>query len=209
MQGCGAFLFHGGVVSNLGKTHIKDIVGKRIGKLVVVSYFGKDFKYHRWNVKCDCGNLYNTRGINLNRKRNPTSSCGCCSAKAGSENIIKHRLRNKNNKEFNRNKTPVFCGYRSSAKRRGLAFSLEETEMETLFSSNCFYCESPPSNKRHTYKDFEPFIYNGIDRIDNSKGYSTENTVSCCFLCNQAKSSLSLDCFLKHIKKVISNMGKK
>lgn len=33
--------------------------------------------------------------------------------------------------------------------------------------------------------------YNGIDRTDNDKGYTTDNCVSCCGKCNSLKGTLS------------------
>ena len=40
-----------------------------------------------------------------------------------------------------------------------------------------------------------PITYNGIDRIDSTKGYFNDNVVSCCKVCNRAKSNLSLEDF--------------
>jgi hypothetical protein len=47
-----------------------------------------------------------------------------------------------------------------------------------------------------------PITYNGIDRVDSTKGYFNENVVSCCKVCNRAKSNLSLDEFKEWISKV-------
>jgi hypothetical protein len=33
--------------------------------------------------------------------------------------------------------------------------------------------------------------YNGIDRVDNEKGYLVENCVPCCFTCNSLKKSVT------------------
>ena len=41
------------------------------------------------------------------------------------------------------------------------------------------------------------FIYNGIDRIDNSKGYEKYNSVSCCEKCNRMKNILGKAEFIK------------
>ena len=43
---------------------------------------------------------------------------------------------------------------------------------------------------------------NGIDRIDSSKGYSLDNCVPCCPLCNRLKSDLDKNMFLEHISKI-------
>lgn len=52
-----------------------DLVGKRFGRLVVLSYSHTDKKFAHWDVLCDCGNTRVVRGSNLKRGR--TKSCGC------------------------------------------------------------------------------------------------------------------------------------
>ena len=50
----------------------------------------------------------------------------------------------------------------------------------------------------------EPFKYNGIDRINNSKGYTIDNCVPCCFMCNYSKNNHSLSdwkAWLERLKK--------
>ena len=42
----------------------------------------------------------------------------------------------------------------------------------------------------------------GIDRVDNSLGYTLENSVSCCSKCNYMKKTLNVENFLLHIAKI-------
>jgi len=49
-----------------------------------------------------------------------------------------------------------------------------------------------------------PYIYNGLDRIDNEKGYLLDNVTPCCKICNQAKHALSLDDFLAWCQRLIN-----
>lgn len=42
----------------------------------------------------------------------------------------------------------------------------------------------------------------GIDRVDNSVGYTKENSVPCCKLCNFMKKAMSRNDFLSRIKKI-------
>ena len=55
---------------------IKDLTGKRFGRLTVVSFAGRN-KYNRslWNCLCDCGNQKIVNSNSL--KRGLTKSCGC------------------------------------------------------------------------------------------------------------------------------------
>jgi len=73
---------------------------------------------------------------------------------------------------------------RAGAKRRGLAWLLDDEVALALIRGVCFYCGSAP----------EPA--NGIDRVDNSKGYENGNVVGCCAQCNFAKNDLSVASFL-------------
>jgi hypothetical protein len=46
------------------------------------------------------------------------------------------------------------------------------------------------------------YTYNGLDRVNNSKGYTRTNVVPCCIICNNAKRTLSLSEFLEWIGQV-------
>lgn len=59
----------------LSKPPLKNWIGKRFGKLMVISYDGKKGGCHFWICKCDCGNTVSVRQSNL--KGGKTSSCGC------------------------------------------------------------------------------------------------------------------------------------
>ncbi len=79
---------------------------------------------------------------------------------------------------------------KSNAKKRGLEFSLTNAQLRILYKGNCHYCGIKPERIRAACGiTTKPFIYNGIDRKDNSKGYTLDNCVSCCRSCNSTKSS--------------------
>jgi hypothetical protein len=59
-----------------------------------------------------------------------------------------------------------------------------------LITSPCAYCGEIPNE------------LNGLDRIDNNKGYTIDNVVPCCKNCNWAKNDLSINEFKKHIEKI-------
>lgn len=68
-------------------------------------------------------------------------------------------------------------GYRvkhGSAKTRGLTFELSFEQFSALVNSNCFYCGRAPRN--------------GVDRVDNAKGYLPNNCVPSCHSCNVRKA---------------------
>lgn len=47
--------------------------------------------------------------------------------------------------------------------------------------------------------------YNGIDRIDDSIGYTIDNCVTCCRTCNWAKGNKDYSEFLFYIDRLIKN----
>lgn len=49
-------------------------------------------------------------------------------------------------------------------------------------------------------KNAEVFIYQGIDRLDNQKGYEIENCIPCCYVCNKAKGNRNQKEFIEHCK---------
>lgn len=91
------------------------------------------------------------------------------------------------------------------AKSRGLEFTLTDDELDTLFSGKCFYCDSPPSNKiraKTPHGPLQVFVYNGIDRVDNKRGYVIDNVVSACNICNRAKGDMSQQEFMYWIERL-------
>jgi len=169
-----------------------NIKGKRFGELIVIR---RDFSDPRsktkamWLCKCDCGEYKIIDGGALRYGR--TKSCGC--------------LRNKRTKLANMRN--LFGHYKRGAKRRGYKFELTEKQFVEITKKDCFYCGAKPNNicKYYRNKD-DVFIYNGIDRIDNTKGYTIDNVVACCKTCNQAKSNLPLQEFKNWVEKVYNKM---
>jgi hypothetical protein len=85
--------------------------------------------------------------------------------------------------------------------RKHVEFSLTEEDVECLITGVCHYCGAPPSERRITLYDGKvPTVLlvkmNGIDRYDNPKGFTLENSVSCCWDCNDKKGVLHGDYFL-------------
>lgn len=83
--------------------------------------------------------------------------------------------------------------YREGAKKRGYEFHLTEEQTYELFKSPCFYCNQ-----------FNAIGINGIDRVNNSVGYTIENCVGCCSHCNAAKSKYHIHQYVNLCKCVAS-----
>jgi len=105
-------------------------------------------------------------------------------------------------------KNSMYRQYKYSAKKREYSFLLNKKEFSFLIKSNCFYCESEPNQKRiitekkrSVWHEGEFLYVNGIDRFDNSLGYTLENSVTCCKICNFAKGAMQVEDFKDMIKK--------
>lgn len=59
----------------LGNPPLKDYTGKRFGQLTVLRYWGKKAGMHRWECRCDCGNITVVGQTLLQSGK--TKSCGC------------------------------------------------------------------------------------------------------------------------------------
>ena len=97
----------------------------------------------------------------------------------------------------------VIYAYKRSAMLRGLEFGLTVEFMVQLFAANCYYCGCQPINVAgRSNKSNGVFIYSGIDRTDNSKGYTEDNVVPACKHCNRAKGVQDGDEFIARCKRV-------
>lgn len=102
----------------------------------------------------------------------------------------------------------VLCDYKLGAKKRNLEWCLTDKQFDEITCQNCFYCGIKPSNRKSVNRNggrknrlhSGDFIYNGIDRMDNKKGYLLSNVVPCCKICNRAKSGMSFDSFITWIQ---------
>jgi hypothetical protein len=82
--------------------------------------------------------------------------------------------------------------YKRQAIGRGYTFELEKPDVRFLSQLNCHYCGMHSVNSYQPSGTNGAFVYNGIDRVDNSMGYTYDNVVPCCGHCNIAKKSRSL-----------------
>lgn len=165
----------------------RDLLGQRFGRLRVIKLASPDpiTRNRQWKVVCDCGSLRVVWESALIRSH--IKSCGCL-----------HRFQNG---EYAKNS--VIGSYKRGATKRGLCWELSREHALTLMAEECFFCKSFPANVFSAQSG--DFVYNGIDRLDNGFGYTFENSVACCRICNFMKRSMGTKEFLTHIRKIIDN----
>lgn len=96
----------------------------------------------------------------------------------------------------------LYSSYKRAAQERSLYFNLTMDEFRQFVESDCHYCGASPSVTYTSRNLAGEYAWNGIDRVDNTKGYEKENCVPCCSMCNLAKSSHSKEDFLNWVKRV-------
>lgn len=175
----------------------KDLKNKRFGKLTVIKEASSRDGKTRWLCSCECGNKKVIAAKNL-IKNNCTKSCGCLLKEQNKKNMLP-----KGGASFNR----VLYTYKIGAKDRSLEFKIDDNQFRKLTKQNCYYCGLGPSTIQHSKNNSGDYIYNGIDRVDNSRGYEIDNCVSCCSVCNRMKRELNIDDFMAHIKKIYDNIS--
>jgi hypothetical protein len=166
-----------------------EYAGQRIGELTVIERAPADPKGQklRWLCLCDCGKTKAITTADLKKVR----SCGC----------LKHRALPNGLAYVNR----VHAYYVSNAKNRNYEWDLSFECFESLVSGNCYYCGEPPSVPHR--KENKVRLFNGVDRIENDKGYVKGNCVSCCRFCNIAKNYYTSKEFIERCCRVAAHSG--
>jgi len=141
--------------------------------------------------QCKCGRINEVQLNNLIKRTG--QRCRNCAA----------RLKNIKEHSGIVNKKCLYGAYRSKAKKRNMVFDLSFEYFVDLATRRCFYCNIEPSNfyelrysqghRKGELRCGPGFYYNGIDRVDSQKGYTLENCVSCCFDCNYAKETKTIE----------------
>jgi len=152
-----------------------DMTGRRYGRLVVIKRHEITVCGATWECKCDCGNTTIVIGKSL--RRGLTKSCGCLHRELMSLPV--------GEAAFN----GLLLRMKSAARKRGYEWRLSREQVFEITHRNCFYCGIEPRQEYVTESNTGTYIYNGIDRIDNSLGYIIDNVVACCGQCNFSKGN--------------------
>jgi hypothetical protein len=149
-------------IQPLTSKRIKDIRGKKVGRLTVLSYVRSNRKETIWLCKCECGNTFEARGADINSEH--TKSCGCLRLDAFRKTITKHSL-------YDAPEYSIWQGIKDRCSNpnshaylryggRGITVC---DRWQTSFSS--FLSDMGP----------RPTMNHGIDRIDNDGPYAPDN----------------------------------
>lgn len=186
-----------------------DLTGKKFGQLLVlrVAEF-QEIKIsprpgRHWLVRCDCGKELVRQGISFKYKMG--QSCGHTKHGPAANRLAFGEAAK--NAAYQSMKMHPLKNRRKAGKP--LVWELTRDEFIAITSKPCTYCGIPWSkeignrkNKKSTHGSYK---YNGIDRIDSSKGYILGNCTPCCKACNFAKNAQSSEEFRSHIARMYNH----
>ena len=93
---------------------------------------------------------------------------------------------------YRESKIGRFKSIKNSAKSRNIEFNLTEEDVYNIIEKDCLYCGQKKSN--------------GIDRINSNGGYTNENSIPCCSMCNYMKKDFTQEDFINQCKKISSHL---
>lgn len=170
-----------------------NITGLKFGLLRVLDFAYVNNRRRYWNCKCDCGGEVLVTTGHLRDGR--VQSCGCVYRR----NLVRF---GQSMKGKIGDRHPSWRGgvalrnatirtMKAAARKRGYTWMLTDEDLSQLLHAPCFYCGGNVQNVRRdpSYAGVsnKEFAYMGIDRVNNMLGYSRENCVSSCAVCNRAK----------------------
>lgn len=175
-------------------------IGDVYGRLTVQSIDpqGKQVKSGRWvssaTCLCECGKI---REVHVNDLRTgKTRGCGhhpqyADLSEPAFNNIYDH-------------------SYRGRALKNGWDFEISKPQFREMSQQPCHYCGTSPSNESYrgnrgrikTGNRYSVFVYNGLDRVDSTRGYTMDNIVPCCGICNHAKHTMPYAAFIDWLDRI-------
>jgi hypothetical protein len=136
---------------------------------------------------------------------NCVSCCTMCNMMKGSSgpNVFIHRaehiltnlkiIQGKSyTEEFLDFKGCIYSTYKARAEKKELPFEISQETFSHYTVLPCYLCG----------KEVSQTHMNGIDRFDNTKGYTNDNIRSCCGICNYMKKSYEYDDVIKKMSMI-------
>lgn len=169
------------------------LYGKKFGNWTVLNHGESINSKWYWECQCQCGRVELVMAFNL--KRGASKGCISCVGKKNTRLITALNM--------------AYNTYKSNANKKGREWAIDKSVFEKMIKENCFYCGKSPDELPQTFynwsKYYEPYTYNGLDRVENNEGYTMSNTVTCCSVCNRGKRDMSFSIFMEWINRIKSS----
>ena len=197
-------------------------VGTKKYRLTVIGRLSPD-KYGKakFLCKCDCGNETTILGNEF--RTGKKKSCGCLKKEGGSKEILEKMSRANQLAPGETSWKKLFYTHISNSKNSKSDRKHNELTIEdykSICSQCCYYCGAEPRSynpyilmsdlktpRKYGGKISEDTIgrawikAHGIDRKDNGKEYTINNSVSCCWDCNREKGAMNSEEYITYRKR--------
>ena len=194
---------------NIQETYHKDYQNRKCIKCIGQSFVNNEyngsiilekiitdnkFQPISYKIKCKCEKIYQLRRDTLRNNINKGNiiQCTSCQRKLTALSNINSTKINQLNIFYKR--------YLKNANDRKYNFELSLEEFSEIISNNCYYCND--SGIKHGTRSTKYIVSNGIDRLNNDLGYTLENSVACCSICNKMKHAFTEKVFIEQINKI-------
>lgn len=107
---------------------------------------------------------------------------------------IKWKRDNKHRDKYRFSVRAKLMETKHNARTRNIEWNVTDEHATERFKRPCAYCG----------KMAKEGAWNGIDRIDNTRGYEIDNCAPSCFRCNKAKGIMSLKEFFEMCRDVVA-----
>lgn len=172
---------------------LKDLSGQEIGDFLILardknSVLPSGQQKTTWLAQCiHCSHVKKWAATNILSGKG--SRCGC-------------QLREKAEQNEASFWKMYIKSYKDGAYTRKLEWNLTDDEFKALTLQNCSYCGEAPKRRKAHHRALCVVSVNGIDRLNPSLGYSSQNCVPCCSVCNRMKMSMTKDEFINQVRRI-------
>ena len=88
-----------------------------------------------------------------------------------------------------------YASYRSRAEKKSLEFAITHDDYKSIIQQDCYLCGKSTTETN----------INGVDRVDNTVGYTLENCKACCKECNHMKNQFAFGTLTEKIERITDN----
>lgn len=148
--------------------------------------------YTKACTECHAEKAFEDFALDSRTPTGRTSKCRVCIRRKTKAWYDEHKTESNRVRRAREQTLPYkFSRYARDSVKRGISFRLTFKQFAAVFGKPCRYCGMPGSS-------------NGLDRVDNTRGYEPDNVVPCCIICNRMKSSASMSEFFAHCARIVA-----
>ena len=177
-------------------------IGQQIGDFTISSYDQNEGCYI---LTCKCGKTSKGASDHVTKKISRLLAEGYVACQSCTFNYKKKLEEERASNDVMYSFKDVYREYVNKAKKRGINFELPLEECFKLFDRPCYYCGDAPNNCRVRHNGYKVY-YQGLDRLNNNKGYIENNVVPCCKYCNSFKMDRTEQEFMEHVSRVFKKV---